>query len=60
MDKITKDKLVQKLEYAQMILAEVYDFAGKNGLDEVERLLSFADTCIYEALDAIEVTNGLE
>lgn len=55
MDKITKDKLVQKLEYAQMILAEVYDFAGKNGLDEVERLMSFADTCIYDALDEIEV-----
>jgi hypothetical protein len=55
MDKITKDKLVQKLEYAQMILAEVYDYACKNGLDEVEHSLSVADSCIIGALDVIEV-----
>lgn len=55
MDKITKDKLVQKLEYAQMILAEVYDYAGKNGLDEVKNQMSAADCCIIDALEEIEV-----
>lgn len=47
--------IISKLEQAQRLLAEVYDYACKNGLDEVERLLSFADTCIYDALDEIEV-----
>jgi hypothetical protein len=52
--------IIPKLEQAQRLLAEVYDYACQNGLYEVERLMSFADTCIYDALDEIEVTNGLE
>ncbi len=47
--------IIPKLEQAQRLLAEVYDYACQNGLYEVERLLSFADTCIYDALDEIEV-----
>jgi hypothetical protein len=55
MDQFTKHKLIQKLEYAQMILSEVYDYARQNGLDEVEHQMSAADCCIIDALDEIEV-----
>jgi hypothetical protein len=58
MDEFTRQKLIAKLEYAQIILAEVYDFACKTDNAEVERAMACADTCIYTALEFFEVSNG--
>jgi len=40
-----------KLMDAQDLLREVYRFAIDNGLVELERQMSVADTCIVDALE---------
>ena len=58
-------ELIEKLNQAQAVLAEVYHWADtrmSNGLqvsplrtnDEIASLMSSADGCIYEALDILE------
>ena len=51
---MTRDELYIALEQAQRLLAEVYAFAGNNGLQELEHLMSVADTCIVDAFEEIE------
>lgn len=51
---MTKTELRDKLIAAQNLLSEVYDFASANSsLDDLERTVSAADTCIFAALDAV-------
>ena len=39
---------------AQDILSEVYHYACDNKIDELERLMSCADDCIIDSLDAFD------
>lgn len=43
-----------KLVEAQNLLADVYGDACDFGIDQIERLLSCADDCIIESLDALD------
>lgn len=54
---MTQDQMLDKLKVAQSLLAEVYDFACERGIGDLERLMSYADTCI---VDALETDYGLE
>jgi hypothetical protein len=54
---MTQDQMLDKLKVAQSLLSEVYDFACVQGIDDLERLMSCADTCI---IDALETDYGLE
>jgi hypothetical protein len=58
---MTNDELMQKLQKAQELLSDVYAWASKR--DDintfsvnpvVERLMSVADSCIIEAMDALD------
>jgi hypothetical protein len=62
---MTNNELIEKLNQAQALLADVYHWADtrmSNGLqvsplrtnDEIASLMSTADGCIYEALDILE------
>jgi hypothetical protein len=51
---MTRDELYAKLEAAQELLSDVYQFAQDNGLIDLERAVSMADTCIIEAYNEIE------
>jgi hypothetical protein len=51
---MTREELYIKLETAQELLSEVYQFAQDNGLVDLERAVSMADTCIVEAYNEIE------
>jgi len=52
---MTNYELMQKLTKAQELLSEVYGVACNSGNFEVERLMSVADSCIIDAMDALEV-----
>ncbi len=61
---MTNDELMQKLQKAQELLSDVYawasyraerdDFSTFARNPEVERLMSVADECIIDALEALE------
>jgi hypothetical protein len=59
---MTNSELIDNLQRAQSILSEVYDWANKphskyTGLrmnSEIARLVSSADSCIWEALEALD------
>ena len=51
---MTRAELYQKLETAQDLLNDVYHFADSNGLIDLERLTSTADTMIAECYEEIE------
>jgi hypothetical protein len=60
---MTNYELQSKLKQAQDLLGEVYAWASQRALadystfstnPEVERLLSVADSCIIEAMEALE------
>ena len=57
---MTNYELMQKLTKAQELLSEVYGVACNSGNDEVERLMSVADSCIIDAMDALEWERGEE
>jgi len=64
---MTNYELMQKLTKAQELLSDVYSWASKREeMDdfntfsrnpEVERLMSVADSCIIDAMDALEWDN---
>jgi len=56
---LTKAELIFKLEQAQQLLSDVYVWAEDNN-STIQGLMSCADGCIWEALDAIPdtVTNN--
>ena len=51
---MTRDELYNKLETAQELLSDVYQFAQDNGLGDLAREMSMADTCIIEAYNEVE------
>jgi hypothetical protein len=51
---MTREEMYIKLESAQELLSEVYQFAQDNGLDEFSRLMSMADLMIVDAYEEIE------
>jgi hypothetical protein len=51
---MTREELYQKLEQAQELLCEVYEFANDNGLVDMRRLASMADTMIVDCYEEIE------
>ena len=53
-----KDQLYSKLEQAQSLLSEVYHFAQNGGFQELEHLMSVADTCIIDALETDWLDNS--
>lgn len=60
---MTREELYIKLETAQELLSDVYQFAQDNGLGDLSRLMSMADTMIIEAYEDIEcgdMMDGLE
>jgi hypothetical protein len=68
---MTNSELVAKLEQAQALLADVYHWAEtpmSNGLQvsplktnaEVASQMSVADSCIIDALEALEWDRGIE
>ena len=60
---MTREELYIKLEQAQELLSDVYQFAQDNGLGELSRYMSMADTMIIDAYEEIEcgdMMDGLE
>ena len=68
---MTNSELISKLEQAQALLADVYHWAEtpmSNGLQvsplktnaEVASQMSVADSCIIDALEALEWDRGIE
>jgi hypothetical protein len=68
---MTNSELISKLEQAQALLSDVYHWAEKpmsNGLQvsplktnaEVASQMSVADSCIIDALEALEWDRGIE
>ena len=57
---MTNSELIDKLQQAQNLLSDVYFWAGTEGAGKlkvnahVESLMSCADDCIIEALDALD------
>ena len=51
---MTREELYIKLEQAQELLSDVYQFAQDNGLGELSRYMSMADTMIIDAYEEIE------
>jgi hypothetical protein len=51
---MTREELYIKLEQAQELLSDVYQFAQDNGLGELSRAMSMADTMIVDAYEEIE------
>ena len=51
------DSMIADLEQAQECLSNVYGTACDSGLTRVEDLMSCADSCIAEAIDALQNLN---
>ena len=51
---MTREELYIKLETAQELLCDVYQFAQDNGLGDFARLMSMADTMIIDSYEEIE------
>ena len=52
-----RDGMIEKLEEAQALLSDVYHEAIEAGLTDIEGLMSAADSCVNEALDALATYN---
>lgn len=55
MDNDIKVALIQKLMDAQVLLSDVYHNAIDVSNNQVESLMSVADSCINEAIDALTI-----
>jgi len=53
-----KKLMLEYLCHAQEILANVYDYAQRMNNGSAESAMGCADTCIYEAIDALENFGG--
>lgn len=51
---MTRTEMYERLETAQALLSDIYEFADTNQLTELARSMSVADTMIAEAFDEIE------
>jgi hypothetical protein len=51
---MTKDKILSDLDQAQRLLSNVYHYAQDINDGNIERLMSVADSCIIDAIDAID------
>ena len=51
---MNRDEMYIALEKAQELLSQVYFFSSASKLNELERLMSVADTMICEAYEEIE------
>ena len=49
-----RDGMIAKLDHAQGLLSDVYHEAIEAGLTEIESQMSCADSCIIEALSALD------
>ena len=49
-----REDMIAKLDHAQNLLSDVYHEACEAGLTEVESQMSCADSCICEALSALD------
>ena len=58
-EKVSYDRegMIANLEEAQALLSDVYHEACDAGLTEIESLMSAADSCVCEALDALQAYN---
>jgi hypothetical protein len=52
-----RDGMIANLEAAQQYLSDVYHEACEAGLTEIESQMSCADSCIGEALSALDADN---
>ena len=50
---MTENEIIDKLNQAQQLLADVYHYAIEIGHNSLEAQMSCADSCIAEALDLI-------
>jgi len=57
---MTREELYIALENAQQLLSDVYSFAEDNGLTDMARLMSMADTMIIDAYEEIECGHTAE
>lgn len=48
-----REDMLANLETAQQYLSEVYHVAIDAGLEDIEDLMSAADSCVIEAIDAL-------
>lgn len=51
------NELLNELNHAQQLLANVYHYARNTKNDTLESLMSDADNCIYEAMNALRREN---
>ena len=58
-EEVTFDRegMIEKLEQAQLLLSDVYHEACDAGLTEIESQMSCADSCIGEAISALDTDN---
>ena len=54
-EEVDFDSMIADLEQAQECLSEVYGTACDAGLTRIEDLMSWADSCISEAIDALQM-----
>ena len=52
-----REGMIAKLDQAQNLLSDVYHEACEAGLTEIESQMSCADSCICEALSALDAYN---
>jgi hypothetical protein len=52
------DDMLQKLHEAQALLSEVYYYTQEIKNGSAETAMGCADTCIWEAIDALEKFGG--
>ena len=51
---MSNQELIEKLKTAQALLSDVYHYACDEGLENIESLMSCADSCIIDSLDAFD------
>jgi uncharacterized protein YutE (UPF0331/DUF86 family) len=52
-----REAMINNLEMAQQYLSDVYNEACDAGLVQIESLMSCADSCVCEALSALDADN---
>ena len=51
---MTRDQILSDLDQAQRLLSNVYHYAQDINDGNIEQLMSVADSCIIDAIDALD------
>jgi hypothetical protein len=51
---MTRDQILSDLDQAQRLLSNVYHYAQDINDGTIERLMSVADSCIIDTIDALD------